>query len=371
MLTPQILQLENVILYAFPKNKICYICYQQTFCMRLIPFDGCIPKLQGSPEIEQFIEKTKEDFDPTDYHKIPGSSFFIYRITAADVTITGLVCQVIDESNIIKHETVIPAKSKFIASLIEKAGAVIKPIMAFYPTQEKFTYFISTLAKDDHLIFEIHIGEEHHQVFKVPDEASETIQNLGLGIQSLYIADGHHRYQALAELTTSPFGPPGIFSFIYDASMVYVKPYNRGVQFESREELERFSLKMDGISSEVKICPSGYVPQQKGEVVIVGEAQTTSYLLHQASEEMADIDYLNKMIFEAYVRPRPFTFQFLSPDETVEKLVSKVEENELVLMFYPITAAAIMETTSRGTVFPPKSTWFYPKVRSGIIASTF
>lgn len=347
--------------------------------MKLIPFHGCIPKHMGNSENEKFIQKIREDFDPAMvdlfYTDIPEVSFFIYKIITPEVSICGLVCLVENEAALSgkfhQHEAIITSKYKIIQSLINKAEAVIKPIMAFYENADQLTSAIVAMAINEHKIFEMQIGNEMHQIYKVPASYQAQISTLSNDLKEIFIADGHHRYKALSELSQTEKGPAGIFTFLYDASMVYLKPYNRAATFTSEEALKEFVSHLEGISGSKSSCSRHYFPKEKGEVVLVLAEESWCYRLTEADQSVTDIDLMNKKIFALYDKPRPFSFEFLNPEETEEKLSNPIESHEVVLLFHAISADEIIKATKAKAIFPPKSTWFYPKVRSGIIVSLF
>jgi uncharacterized protein (DUF1015 family) len=226
-----------------------------------------------------------------------------------------------------------------------------------------------------------------HTVWRLYPEDSKGVERAFAGVPLLYIADGHHRAASAArargELRQSAPGDPGSAEFdfflgiAFPAGQVRILPYNRVVrdlnglspaQFISKLRRE-FEL-TEGAS------PS---PLRKGEVSVYLGGRWYGLPLHggaagsSAGTSSLDASLVQERILEPLLGVHDIRtdkrIDFIGGIRGPAELERLVDSGRAAIAFslYPVSLDELMAIADANEIMPPKSTWFEPKLRDGML----
>ncbi|RKX67822.1 DUF1015 domain-containing protein [candidate division TA06 bacterium] len=342
---------------------------------------------KGKENLNMLIEKgyLKRDENP---------SFYIYRQKMGNHVQTGIVaaasCEEYKKNIIKKHELTREDKEIDRAKHIETLNANTGPVFLTYRAKKQIDDIIEKLTdRKPEYDFTSEDGIQHTLfVISDPDEVSLIIDNFK-EISTLYIADGHHRSAAAvrvmekmkkADKKYSPEKEYNYFlSVIFPHNQMYVMDYNRVVKDlngnSEAEFLEKLS-KIFQISEFSENRP--YKPERKGEFGMYLDDKW--YRLIIKNEYITDdpVESLDVSILQNNVLSPILGIENPRKDKRIdfiggirglgelERLVNS-KEYKVAFALYPTSLDDLLSVADAGKIMPPKSTWFEPKLRSGLV----
>ena len=219
-----------------------------------------------------------------------------------------------------------------------------------------------------------------HCIWRIDDEEIEaTIRQAFLEVETMYIADGHHRAAAAAIIAEKQGGQSAYFlSVLFSAEQLEILDYNRVVFDLYGHTLEEF-LKLVGGKFELYAVPheqTPYRPRQRGEIGMY--VQGTWYRLvipekTRPTEPVAqlDVSILQERLLDPILGiddPRSSTrIAYVGGVRGLEELERRAKATGgVVFSLYPCSLDELFTVADAGELMPPKSTWFEPKPRSGL-----
>jgi len=202
-------------------------------------------------------------------------------------------------------------------------------------------------------------------------------------VPALYIADGHHRAASAARARKQLAGEAGkrgewdrFLAVAFPDGQVQILPYNRLVQDLAGMTPGAF---MDTLQKRFIVTDGPASPARKGEVamfldgrwhtIVLGEAQVGARIADQL-----DVMRLQDAVLEPVLRigdPRTDKrIDFVGGARGTAELESRVRSGGAAVAFslYPVDVQDLMAITDAGGIMPPKSTWFEPKLRDGLLS---
>ena len=322
------------------------------------------------------------------------ANLYIYKQIMGDKEQVGLVGSVsVDdyrENRIKKHENTIEAKQKDRTNHIDYCNANTGPIFLTYRSEEIINKIIEEWMDKNNPIYDF-VSEDDiaHKVWVVDDnKATEQLMGLFKDIDSLYIADGHHRAASAAAVanirrTENPdFTGQEEFNYflgvLFPHDQLYVMDYNRVVKDLNGLGTAKFmeKIKQSFIVEEVE-NQKPYRPNEKHKFGMYLENKWYKLEAKDGSFDANDtVKRLDASILQDNVLgpilgiddPRTNKrIEFIGGIRGLKALEKKVEEGMAVAFsLYPTAIEDIMEVSDQAKTMPPKSTWFEPKLRSGL-----
>lgn len=319
----------------------------------------------------------------------PEESIYVYRLTAGDHSQTGFVacCSVDDyENDVVKrHEKTRPDKVKDRTDHMVDLGAQTGLVfLAFKGTVDTRKIISETISSAP--LYDITAADGvRHTIWKVIDNAA-TVNAFG-DIPAIYIADGHHRVESarvarerLRETNPNHTGDETYNYFIagiFPAEDLKILPYNRAVKDLNGLSEEEF---LDRISADFRVEDSGIKsPTEQGRISMYlgGRWYTIQSNIENVRElgpiERLDVSILQDRLLEPVLGiDDPRTNQRVSfiggarGTETLEKLVDSGDA-AVAFSMYATTMDDLFAVSDIGEIMPPKSTWFEPKLRDGLL----
>jgi len=343
--------------------------------------------------------KAKENFqkaiDENVFIEEDSPCMYIYAQTMEGRMQNGLVvCASIDEyieGKIKKHELTREDKELDRIRHVDELDANTGPIFLTYRNSAQITDLIAEWKTNNEPVYDF-VSEDGigHTAWIIDDEAViSKLQGLFAEIPTLYIADGHHRNASAVKVgirrreANPGYRPDEEFNYylsvIFPDNEIRIYDYNRlvkdmnGITKESLlERLEKvFVVEKQG-------GPEPFKPQKTHEF---GMYLDSSWYKLTARSETTDKDdpvaTLDVSILQNYVLAPIFgisdprtskNIDFVGGIRGLRELEKRVDSGDSAVAFamYPTSVEELMNIADSGQIMPPKSTWFEPKLRSGI-----
>ncbi|MDD3851140.1 MAG: DUF1015 family protein [Firmicutes bacterium] len=356
-----------------------------------VSFDNPLAYKKASENLKGLMAQGVLEKDPTDY-------LYIYQLESEGYSQAGLVtCLAVDdylEGVIKKHEHTRQDKELDRTKHILECNAHTGPILLFYREQRDIGEVMEQWMRTKIPVYDF-VSEDGvaHRVWVI--DSREVVQKLiGIfgGVDSLYIADGHHRCAAAAraclERRKGGYSGDEEFNFflgvIFPHNELRVLDYNRIVDDLNglgKEEFLQKIISNTGTGPLFEVSPvevtGAYRPQNKHSFGMYIEDRW--YRLDsipgtwdkKGPIERLDVSILQKNLLNPVLGIKdPRTdkrIEFIGGIRGLEELERRVDRGAAVAFsLYPTSIKDLMDVADAGLVMPPKSTWFEPKLRSGL-----
>lgn len=319
--------------------------------------------------------------------------FYFYRQTMNGRSQTGIVgCASIDDyasEKIKKHELTRADKELDRIRHVETCSAQTGPIFLAYKNSECLDKIIASETQKTPLYDFVSEDGIRHTVWKSSnDEVDTAIEEGFKEIPALYIADGHHRAASAVKAgfkrreKNPDFDGTEEFNFfmsvIFPADSLKIFDYNRLLCDIGGSE-EEFLEKVKTSLGEVSLISSGqpYAPTECHSVGLFVGGKWYSVKFREEicnaekASERLDCAILQKHLLApvlGIVDPRTDKrIDFAGGIRGLSYLEKRCNEDMVVaISMYPVSMDELMAVADAGEIMPPKSTWFEPKLRSGI-----
>ncbi|MCL2178484.1 MAG: DUF1015 family protein [Proteobacteria bacterium] len=226
-----------------------------------------------------------------------------------------------------------------------------------------------------------------HRFWNIPQALEAPLLEAFERLECLYIADGHHRSAAAwrihAQRRPLPSSPPGehhvFLAVAFPDSHLRILPYNRLALLPPNLLPEQL---LQGLLSAFHLRADGKKqPTQKASLSMLLAGQWWSLQLREGKErgliEGLDVSILQDEILAplfGIANPREDKrLRFIGGPNSIEKMEEAVVEDSQWVAFslFPTQMSELLLVSDAGLLMPPKSTWFEPKLRSGLFSHRF
>lgn len=338
--------------------------------------------------LQHFIEKKVfiQDAQPC---------LYIYAQTMWGRTQYGLVaCASVSDyaNNVIrKHELTRVEKEEDRKTHIRVTNFNSEPVFFAYPDHEEINRLISNIIEDKpEYDFKTDDGI-HHQLWIINDQ--HTIKRIESIFKSeipfTYIADGHHRTAAAAHVgeerklaNPSHKGNEEYNYFLavhFPASQLSIFDYNRVVTDLNNNSPEEFLMRLEETFMIIPKGPNEYRPSRPHEFSMYMngkwyalEAKTGTYNDNDPIGCL-DVTLLSEHVLDHVLGIKDLRnskrIDFVGGIRGLSELKRRVDSGEMAVAFalYPVTMEQLIRIADTGNIMPPKTTWFEPKLRSGLV----
>ena len=308
-------------------------------------------------------------------------ALYIYRLRMGNHEQTGIYGLVsvdeYDQGAILKHENTRPPKVKDRTRHIVEQRAHAEPVNLILPDHTAVTGIIEQTKKMQPLYDFVSADNIQHTIWQVAD--TDGLVEVFAEVEALYVADGHHRCQAASQayqdmgISASQHFP----AVCFPVSSVAILAYNRVVRVM---KLDTF---VDRVSEHcvVERAIGQSVPTTRGEVCMylqgVWHTVTLPPTRRFTVADSLDVARLGEFILEPILgitdqRTDPH-ISFVGGIRGTDELMRRVDQDQSSVAFsmYPTSIHELLAVSDAGLLMPPKSTWFEPKLRSGLLVHLF
>ncbi len=294
-----------------------------------------------------------------------------------------------------KHELTRPDKEEDRMIHVRNQKANIEPVFFTYPDDEKINSIVEGIVKENKPDYDFTAADGFgHHFWVVRDAATNRrITELFAAIPALYVADGHHRTAAAARVgqecmakNPSHQGDEEYCYFLavtFPASQLRIIDYNRVVRdlngLTKSELLEAIkqSFEVECKGSEV------YTPAALHNFAMYIDGEWYSLTAKEGTYDDEDpIGVLDVTILSNLVLDKVLGIADLRTSKRIDfvggirglgELQQRVDSGEMKVAFalYPVSMQQLINIADTGNIMPPKTTWFEPKLRSGVVIHSF
>jgi uncharacterized protein (DUF1015 family) len=340
------------------------------------------------PYAEVVYETAKGNYEtlckqaPLVYEDAP--SLYLYRLQMGAHVQTGLAaCYSVDEYDsdvILKHEKTRKDKEDDRTRHIVDLRAQTGPVFLTYPAVAAIDAVAARVSAGDPL-FDITAADGvRHTIWRIGDaDALEMTRQFG-DVPTLYIADGHHRAASASRARKAlSDGTPGecdwFLAVAFPHDQTQVLPYNRVVK--DLNGMRPGEL-IEAVGKTHTMTPGPATPARKGDVSMFVAGHWFTVTLNPAADSVSpsaglDVSRLQDQILgpllgigDVRVDKR---IDFLGGARGTSALEYAVGSGAAAVAFsmYPVSVADLIAVSDAGEIMPPKSTWFEPKLRDGLL----
>ncbi|MBR2943641.1 MAG: DUF1015 domain-containing protein [Clostridia bacterium] len=321
--------------------------------------------------------------------------YYFYRQIMGSQSQTGIVgCASIDdylENRIKKHEFTRADKEIDRIKHVDTCSAQTGPIFLAYKDSETLDNIICKQTEKEPLYDFVSEDGVRHTVWTTDGEAVDNeIECAFKGLDALYIADGHHRCASAVKVGTKRRGENPNYtgneefnfflSVIFPSKTLKILDYNRLLKDLNGHGVEDFlKIVEQKLGTAQKYEGEGaYRPEKKHTVgIYVGESwYKVTFHPEICSAERA-VDRLDCAILQKYLISDILGIDDPRTDKRIDfaggiRGLKYLEERchidmQMAISMYPTSLDDLMAVADAGDVMPPKSTWFEPKLRSGLL----
>lgn len=320
-----------------------------------------------------------------------GDHYYLYELTMDGRSQTGIVaCSSIDDyvnGVIKKHENTREDKELDRIRHVDTVNAQTGPIFLAYRQNETLKTIVAEEKAKPALYDFVSDDGIRHRVWKINDLAQpKAIEAAFAAIPATYIADGHHRAASAVKVglkrrVENP-GYTGEEPFNYFLSVLFpdeelmILPYNRVVKDLNGLSREQFFEAVKEKFELEEIGKEPYAPAEKGTFGMY--LDNTWYALkvlpqYKSADPVKELDV--SILQDQLLAPvlgigDPRTdkrIDFIGGIRGLKELERRVSEDmKIAFSMYPTSIEELLAVADAGLLMPPKSTWFEPKLRSGL-----
>jgi uncharacterized protein (DUF1015 family) len=345
------------------------------------------------PNADKVFERSRENLqkfiDQGIFFTESEPSVYVYRLKDRDHVQTGVVaCCSLDEyeSGLIKkHEKTRPDKVRDRTEHLLAVRAQTGLILLTFRGTDVIRGLIAETVKEEPLYDFGCVGDIQHTFWRVdlPGALIEAFAE----VPALYIADGHHRVESadlarkrLSQEAQSHTGDEEynyVLAGLFPAEDLRILPYNRAVTALNGLSKEAFLARV--AESFVVSESDEKVPQEPGAIAMYLRGHW--YKLRFAVDhvrapdpvEALDVSILHNFVLRPILgiddERTDERIAFVGGKRSVDRLRRMVDSGEAQVAFslYPTSMESLLIVSDRNEIMPPKSTWFDPKLKDGIL----
>ena len=294
-----------------------------------------------------------------------------------------------------KHELTRPDKEEDRMIHVRNQKANIEPVFFTYPDDAEINAIVEQVVRDNEPDYDFIAADGFgHHFWVVRDTATnERITELFAAIPALYVADGHHRTAAAARvgqecMAKNPAhrGDEEYCYFLavtFPASQLRIIDYNRVVRdLNGLSESELLELLKASFDVEYK-GKEIYTPSSLHNFAMYLGGEWYSLTAKAGTYDDSDpIGVLDVTVLSNLVLDKILGIDDLRTSKRIDfvggirglgELQQRVDSGEMKVAFalYPVSMQQLIDIADTGNIMPPKTTWFEPKLRSGVVIHSF
>ena len=325
--------------------------------------------------------------------------FYIYRVVNREQKVfTGIVAAASTEdykNNLIKrHEDTIEYREQIFKEYLKTVGFNAEPVLLTYPdsdqidgilesyTETRAEFEFTTTYRDTHYLW---LVEDAEDIQVIQDEFSK--------MDSIYIADGHHRSASSfllgEDLKNSNPNHTGnepynsFMSYLIPESQLRIYEFNRLIKDLNGLSKEQFLLKLDESFRIENRVHELYKPSKKHHFSMYLDGEFYSLYLRKTSYKFTDsLSELDTHILYVTILKPILGIVDLRNDDRIDygydkhnviEMKNRIDAKEFAVGFglVPVTVDEMKRIADDGLTMPPKSTYIEPKLRSGVTIYEF
>jgi uncharacterized protein (DUF1015 family) len=319
--------------------------------------------------------------------------YYVYRLTWRGHVETGFAAAAsvaaYADNRIRKHELTTIAKEDDRVRQIEAVNAQTGPVMLAYPTAPEIDTLLARAAAGEPAVDVTADDGVRHELWVIADDATiAALTRAADALPALYIADGHHRSAAAERVAKKRGGQGGgeashnyFLAVLLPQAQMTILDYNRVLRDLNGQSPDTL---LAAIGQRHAVAPSDRPvrPASAGEVGMVLAGRWYRLTLRAEHLKAAGQDPVALLpvtllarniiepIFDVTDPRRDKRIDFIGGGRGLEELERLVSSGQMAVAFalYPTQMRDLMAAADAGSIMPPKSTWFEPKLADGMVS---
>ncbi|MEM1320945.1 MAG: DUF1015 family protein [Bacteroidota bacterium] len=369
--------------------------------MRILPFQAVYPNFDYIASPESFFGAVKYEYPEYKksgfFNKTAQEAMYIYRIEGQTRNYTGLVaCSDIRdylEGSIKKHENTLASKEQQQMHLMISRDAAVKPVLLTYEDVPEISDLLRQYVKNNAPFYEVQftLEAQKHIFWEVSDgNILQSLRNLfKTKVTQTFIADGHHRCSTTALMHERMKEKKDkrdyhmLLSAFFSADQLDIHDYNRVVEGLNDYSLTHFMARLSRLF-DIEILDTAAKPKQKHELTMFVNREWFGLRwrpeilkTYQNQEIVLDTTMLDELVLRDILHIADIRtdqrIKYVEGPKGLEALRSRVikNENRIAFCLYPVCLKDLMHIADQDKTLPPKSTWFEPRIKNGLIVQEF
>ena len=309
---------------------------------------------------------------------------YVYRLRMGSHVQTGVAgtfsVEEYDRDIIKKHERTRRDKEDDRTRHISELRAQTGPVFLTYPDSRAIDAVVDGVVKRAPLFDFTAVDGIQHTLWKALADEQKALVSGFAAVPALYIADGHHRAASAArarqKFAAAGSGPWDSFLAVaFPDNQMQVLPYNRVVKDLNGHTPAGL---LEQLRQQFTVAEGPATPARKGEVAMFLDGRWYTVALGAAPANLSPADRLDVSRLQDTVLtpllgigdPRvDKRIDFVGGARGTAELEKLVKSGKAAIAFsmYPVSVTDLMEISDSGGIMPPKSTWFEPKLRDGLL----
>jgi uncharacterized protein (DUF1015 family) len=319
-------------------------------------------------------------------------SFYVYRLKMGNHVQSGIAAGFsIDEYErdlIKKHEKTRPDKEDDRTRHMLALGAQTGPVFLTYRATADVDRLVDRATAGQPLFDFEAVDGVHHTIWRIGGADRDALVSAFAGIPTLYIADGHHRAASAARARTEMSsralagtslgdgaGASTVLAVAFPHDQVQILPYNRSIKDLNGLSPEQF---LQAVADRFDIAPGPPKPARRGEIAMYFQGQWQTLHPRVRPEPSDPIGSLDVSVLQEQLLVPVLKIADVRTDKRIDfvggargtgELQTLVDTGKAAVAFslYPVRVSDLMAVSDAGAIMPPKSTWFEPKLRDGLL----
>ncbi len=317
-------------------------------------------------------------------------SLYVYRLIKNGHSQHGVVacCFVEDYANnlIKRHEKTRADKEKDRATNISKLNTHTGPVFLANRNRKSIDNLVESICATEPLYDFIAEDGIRNTVWRI--EQTDELINEFAEVPSFYIADGHHRAASavrvarerrVIEIATGEAEHDWFLTVIFPDDQLRILPYNRLISGLTDDEKKNVLSDLNERFTVTKVADG--IPSEPGRVRVYFAGEWLELQWEQV-ETSTLAEKLDTGIIQNHILAPVFGIEdprtdarinFIGGENSVPELQRRVDAGiaDLAISFHPVSMKELLAVSDAEELMPPKSTWFEPKLRSGLLIHTF
>ena len=321
--------------------------------------------------------------------------YYIYAQTMDGRTQYGLVAAAnVDDymtGKIKKHELTRKDKEDDRMIHVRIQNANLEPVFFAYPDVDEMNQIVKNIVENQEPEYNF-VAEDGfgHTFWKIEDDATnKRITEIFANVPAFYVADGHHRTAAAARVGAEKRDQnPNhtgneeynyFLAVIFPESQLKVIDYNRVIKDLNGLTSEQFIEKLKESFDVTEMGSEIYKPTKLHNFSMYLDGKWYSLTAKEGTYNdndpigVLDVTVLSNLVFDKILNLGDLRtskrIDFVGGIRGLGELKKRVDSGEMIAAFalYPVTMRQIIDIADTGNIMPPKTTWFEPKLRSGLV----
>lgn len=361
--------------------------------MSFVPFKARVPNIDGIASIDAFFDSMKHDYPSFvaegHFRDVQKECLFVYRISGSDTSYTGLIAGIPPAAfirhQVLPHEKTLTTKEDYMIKLLHRNEAMIKPVLLTHRPRPTLNNIYNRIINEQAPLIRLPLddGKTWHEVWDIHNQ-EDMKAILGNSPQNYLIADGHHRVSSILRLVKDGSLPSdyGLLSVVLDCDQLHVHSFNRIINFDALVDTEGLLARLSQYGS-LRAIPHSSNPSKKYQLCLgIGENWytfdwDTSIIREKGLEHkvLLDTHLVNDIIIDQILGIKDIRnsdrISYRSSKDGWEDIPQGRDTDTLMIALHPIDIYDVFDIAEDGNVLPPKSTWFEPRVKNGVIIKPF